>query len=585
MSRQPILRSSPNPSAAHRYLPALAAGLVALLFLTACFRPATMDQAQPMPTAVTPLDPVTDLSAPLILRDANLLTGPHVALACDASDATAIDCVEDGATPHLHVDVSAADYARWSLRWDYADGVLSGDETLAVRLTHQGNLAPTLYLVEQDGTRIGTRLAQFGLPEGAHTLYIPLAELRDFEDRTADFAAVTELQLVFEWDDMAGTLAIEDMRFLSVWSMPVTVGHEAATLAATLAVPPGFGVTPIVDDLREMTQFDFTPDGDLLVSLQNGRIWWYTDSSGDGRYDERRLYATGFTEVVGLLVDPADGAVWVGGRGQLLHALDSSGNGVADIRTVRVDGMPWGRHQNNDLIWNPDPDPFSGEPGGTWLYFGLGSVDDMVIGGDYNATVLRFPRHGQGFDDLEIVSRGNRNAYGLLWANLPLDPADPDGPRGYALFAGENGPDYSGEPDEVNHIRWGRHYGFPEQFGHVEDPAQEDNPYSGPVYAVAPHASANELAYIDHPAWPSAYRTLYVSLFGSVFSPTPVGHTVERITLHAETLPNGELTYRGEPDEFITGLNRPLPLASGPDGHLWVGDYATGVIYRIAYGE
>lgn len=34
-----------------------------------------------------------------------------------------------------------------------------------------------------------------------------------------------------------------------------------------------------------MTQIEFTPGGDMLVSLQEGRIWRYTDQDGDGQYD------------------------------------------------------------------------------------------------------------------------------------------------------------------------------------------------------------------------------------------------------------------------------------------------------------
>src|SRR5690606_20562809 len=129
----------------------------------------------------------------------------------------------------------------------------------------------------------------------------------------------------------------------------------------------------------------------------------------------------------------------------------------------------------------------------------------------------------------------------------PLHMDEPDGPRAWQLFASENGPDFNDAPDEVNHIRWGHHYGFPEQFGPIAEDAIEGEPYSGPVYPATAHASANGLAYIDNPGWPTEYRTLYVSLFGEVFNPVPVGHIVERVTLRSVTLPNGDLTYRGEP--------------------------------------
>lgn len=513
--------------------------------------------------------------------DQELLGASHVEASCDAPPEAGFTCESVESAPQLTVEINAATFARWRLQWQGATP-LTGDETLTLRLTSSGNLAPNLYLVSSAGQRLGVPLKNFGMGTGARNLHIPLREVRDAQGNRLDFTTVNGLEIVFEWADMQGTLAIESVRIDSVWHESVTVSEEAIALAAALEVPPGFSVTALVDDVPQMTQIDFTDNGDMLVSQQDGRIWRYRDADGDGSYDARVLYATGFEEVVGLLYDPSDEGVWVGGRGQLIHTLDSDGNGVADSRSVRVEGMAWGRHQNNGLTWNPDPDPFSGEPGNTWIYFGLGSTEDLEVGDEINATILRFPRTGQSASELEIVSRGNRNAYDVVWAELPLDMDNPDGPRAWQLFASENGPDFNDAPDEVNHIRWGHHYGFPEQFGPVIDGAEGD-PYSSPVYPATAHASANGLAYVDHPDWPAEYRTLYVSLFGEVFNPAPVGHIVERVTLHTETSPSGELTYRGEPSPFVVGLDRPLPLTTTPDGNLMVGDYATGVIYAIEY--
>jgi glucose/arabinose dehydrogenase len=553
---------------------------VILPALTAC----SVRPEAPSPAATATLVPTLAPPTPILrpLTDRELLGAANTQTVCDAPPEASFSCEAEASAPLLEVEISAATFARWSLHWENALP-LTGNETLTLRLTNSGNLSPNLYLVTADGQRLGVALNNFGLGQGSHTLHVPLAEVRDQEGNTLDYAAVNGVEIVFEWADMQGTLALESLHVDSVWVEPVTLSQEAVTQAAGLEVPAGFGVTPVVEDVQQLTHIDFTPTGDMLVSLQNGRIWWYSDTDADGSYDQRHLYATGFSEVVGLRYDPADGSVWVGGRGQLIHTLDSDGNGVADSRTIRIEGMPWGRHQNNGLAWNPDPDPFSGEPGRTWLYFGLGSTDDLEVGGELNATILRFPRNGQSIADLEIVSHGNRNAYDVVWAPLPVDLDNPDGERAWQFFASENGPDFNDAPDEVNHIRWGHHYGFPDQFGPVGKGATEGDPYSGPVYPVTPHASADGLAYIDHPDWPMEYQTLYVALFGEVFNPIPVGHIVERISLRTETTPDGEITYRGEPTPFVVGLDRPLPLVSAPDGNMMVGDYATGVIYKITY--
>ena len=53
------------------------------------------------------------------------------------------------------------------------------------------------------------------------------------------------------------------------------------------------------------------------------------------------------------------------------------------------------------------------------IYFGLGSTGDLETGGELNAAVLRCARAGLG--DVEVVSRGNRNAYDVVRAPVPVD--------------------------------------------------------------------------------------------------------------------------------------------------------------------
>ncbi|MBV7333322.1 hypothetical protein KFU94_34820 [Chloroflexi bacterium TSY] len=554
--------------------------------------------SSPFPSATTVITP----SIPQV--DTEFLDG-ILPSACDHPEDVSMLCHVEPHYVKLGVDIHASTFARWSLRWQDTNSqsssptdsylALTGTETLYLRARRVGAVNPNLYLVERDGDRIPIRLSKYGLQEEWSELYIPLAEIQDEEGRSPDFMSLQELQIVFEWADMTGEVEIESVKFKSVWREPVQVDEESLKMLKALGLPTGFRAEVIATDVRAITQINFIPSGDLLLSLQNGRVWWYTDHDADGRYDERHLYTAGLSEVVGLLYDPVDGSVWLGGRGQLYRTLDRSMNGVADQYDLRIDGLPWGRHQNNGLVWNPDPDPFTGEAGGRWIYFGLGSTEDLDVGGSLNAAILRFPRDGQGLESLEIVSRGNRNPYMLVWADLAHETENGASVATWQLFASENGPDFNNAPDEVNHIRWQHHYGFPERFGpsandtsnaaNTDELSQIDGlPYSGSLYAVTPHASASGLAYIDHPTWPAEYRTLYVSLFGQVFSEEIVGHTVERIVLIPETTASGP-TFRGEPSTFIDGLDRPLPMATGPNGNLIVGDYATGIVYRVWYEE
>ena len=552
--------------------------LVALATLSACGGSEPTPTPAPTPTPVPP----TATPSPLVLLGTELISAPTTRIACDTGQGAQINCTRSADGARMTLSMNASNFARWALKLGPVAVPLTGNETLTMRMRRTGPLTPNLYLVEADGDRIPISLARYGLGDDWATLHIPLREIKDDSGNRPDFGAISEIQVVFEWSDQAGVFDIGEMQFRAAWSEPVTIAPKSDELAAALRLPEGFTATAIADDLREVTQVKFTPEGDMLVTMQSGRVWRYFDDDGDGRYDRRRLYDAGYVELVGLLDDPQDDAVWIGGRGQLYRTRDTNGDGVADERELRIDGLPWGRHQNNGLAWNPDPDPFTGEPGGTWIYFGLGSTEDLVVGGEYNATVLRFPRDGQGQEDLQIVSRGNRNTYDIVFAPVPVNLAEPDGPTAWQLFASENGPDFNDAPDEVNHIRWGLDFGFPDQFGMVEDPAAEGKPYSSPVYPVLAHTSADGIAYIANPTWPTEYRTLYVALFGEVFSPLPVGHIVERIALTAVETENG-VTYRGEPSEFVGGMDRPLPLVAAPDGNMVVGDYATGVVYRVSY--
>lgn len=554
----------------------------ALFGVTACGD--TAETTPPTPAPTSTVAAIAPTSTPLVttLIDSELLGAAGVNATCDQSEGVQFTCTDVTHNPHFDLQVNASAYARWTLLLYTVANSLTGDETLYLAGQQTGTLSPNLYLVERNGRRTVVSLALYGWQNGDNQLHLPLREIRDKEGAWPNFAEVNTIELVFEWTDMAGTFTLQSLQFRSVWQETVQLTEQSYDRAAALTLAAGFTATPLADQLMEVTQLAFDAEEALWVSLRPGRIWRYRDTDGDGLYDERLLYASGFEEVVGLLPDPVDGAIWVGGRGKLYRLVDTDGNGVADVRDVRLEGLPWGRHQNNGLAWNPDPDPFTGETGVHWLYFGLGSTDDLAVGGERNATVLRFPRDGQGEADLEIVSRGNRNAYAVLWAPAPIDPVQPDGPVVWQLFASENGPDFNNAPDEVNHIRWQHHYGFPDQFGPVADDATDGKPYSGPVYPVTPHASANGLAYVTNPTWPPAYRTLYVSLFGEVFSQEVVGHTVERVALTQVETATGP-TYRGEPTTFIAGLERPLPLTLAPDGHLVVGDYSTGVVYKVQY--
>ena len=196
---------------------------------------------------------------------------------------------------------------------------------------------------------------------------------------------------------------------------------------------------------------------------------------------------------------------------------------------------------------------------------------------------------------MEVYATGVRVAYDLAF-NASGE-----------LFAPDNGPSADTTacfeaPDELNWIRPGLDYGFPDCFGFGDCVDVSDScapapcgagdcsfPGSGggcdgsvtyPLALFDPHASADGVVFGDGFAGFGS-EDLFVAEFGQTAPsggcPTNFGHRVVRVRVYAE----GSGWAAAPPEAFVTGLGRPLDLAVGPDGALYVADYLTGQVIRV----
>jgi cytochrome c553 len=203
------------------------------------------------------------------------------------------------------------------------------------------------------------------------------------------------------------------------------------------------------------------------------------------------------------------------------------------------------------------------------------------------AAILRFNLDGSGG---EIYATGLRNAVDFDW-----QPGSGD------LYATDNGRDLLGDdfpPCEFNRIVPGGFYGWPFANGdRVPDPdygrghEAEIAASIPPAHAFAAHVAPLGMTFYEPPpapapaAFPPAYYgAVFVAQHGSWNRSKKIGYQV--VALHFG--PDG--TIREEPfatgfliDEQVSG--RPVGVAVGPDGALYVSDDFTGSIYRIAYGQ
>lgn len=310
-----------------------------------------------------------------------------------------------------------------------------------------------------------------------------------------------------------------------------------------MKVVEGFTITAFRDlPSQNPTSVIFGPDNNLYVATYNGDIW--AISSKDG---ESWRYASGFQIPKALAWH--DNSLYVGSDGKISILRDTNGDNVADETKDIITGLPahiyhW--HANNGIVFGKDGR----------MYFAVGSTTDSSPETHrYAASILTAKPDGS---DIRTYAVGVRNPYRLAF-NSQGD-----------LFATENGPnELKFTPsDELNHIVEGADYGFPKYFANPP-------PNSGTVPPVAlfpPHASADGLTVYQGHQFPSDYYdNAFVTLlqFGDIY----------RIQLTKDA--NGE--YFARSSVFVSGLDSPVDITTGPDGSIYVADFNTGIIYKITY--
>jgi putative membrane-bound dehydrogenase-like protein len=338
------------------------------------------------------------------------------------------------------------------------------------------------------------------------------------------------------------SISVVELTSLTERSKPI-VPEQVVEPEPVIQIVDGFTITAFKDKpAQNPTSIVFGPDNNLYIANFNGEIW--AISMVDGK---SWLFASGFQEPKGLAWHGQ--SLYVASNGKISVLRDENGDNVADETKDIITGMPskiyhW--HANNGIVFGNDGR----------MYFAVGSTtDSSPETARYAASVLSAEPDGS---DLRTYAVGVRNPYRLAF-NSEGD-----------LFGTENGPnDLKVTPsDELNHIMEGADYGFPRYFGFPP-------PNSGTVPPVAlfpPHASADGIVFYQGNQFPTAYHdNAFVTLLhrGEIY----------RVQLTKDA--NGD--YSSRLSLFVSGLNAPLDIATGPDGNLYVIDFNTSTIYRIAY--
>ncbi len=347
---------------------------------------------------------------------------------------------------------------------------------------------------------------------------------------------------------------------------------EASEFQKRVRVPEGFSAGIYAEGIRNARFLRFTSNGDLLVSSpRQGTIFLLErDADGDGRSDGMRPLVEGLNRPHGM--DIRDGWLYVGETDRVRRVqFDAGARQVAGELETIVDGLPTGgNHWTRTVRFGPDG----------LLYVAIGSSCNVCIEEDRRrAAIVRYRPDGSGE---EIFASGLRNAVGFDWH-----------PGTGELYATDNGRDLLGDdfpPCELDLVVRGGFYGWPYANGdNVEDPdfgagqGERIRTSIPPVHGFGAHSAPLGMTFYEGSAFPDRYRgAAFAALHGSWNRTRKSGYKVVLLEWTAD----GGIRE----SDFLTGLEleedvigRPVDVADGPDGALYVSDDYAGAVYRIAY--
>lgn len=340
---------------------------------------------------------------------------------------------------------------------------------------------------------------------------------------------------------------------------------------ANLITPPGFVANMFADGLNGPRFIAFGPDGVLYVADRgNGRIVALPDSNNDGTADTLQVFADGLNNPHSLVFH--EGAWYVGVPNGVIRLADTDGDGTADSRTAIIDNLPAsGSHTTRTVEFLPDGR----------MVVSIGSTCNVCEESDERRAAVLVYNSAEGGGE-RIFAAGLRNAVGLA-----IHPETGE------LWATNNGRDLMGDdipPETVYIVREGAHYGWPAcHSGRIPDPEfgteTACNGIESPVVEMQAHSAPLGLIFYTGSTFPPEYQgNLFIAFHGSWNRRVPTGYKVVRLPLSGSR-PAGPV------QDFVTGWlkedgtadGRPVGLAVGPDGALYISDDKGGFIYRIQY--
>jgi glucose/arabinose dehydrogenase len=388
------------------------------------------------------------------------------------------------------------------------------------------------------------------------------------------------------------SMKVGTFRKITVADLPQPYATESARNSARIVprpadawpqAPAGFKVELYASELQGPRTIRQAPNGDLFVAeTRAGNIKVFRGRSADGKPEQVSVYATGLRQPYGIAFVPAGPNpqwLYIGNTNAVMRFPYKSGDVKATAEPVTiVPDLPTGGHSTRDVAFSPD---------GKRMWVAVGSLSNVDDPDENNAefhraNILEYTPDGKF---VKVYAAGIRNP-----AGIGVNPTTGE------LWCSTNERDALGDnlvPDYVTHVKEDGFYGWPWYYmGDHQDPRHQGKhpELKGkilvPDVLVSPHNASLGLTFYTARQFPEEFRgDLFAAEHGSWNRSSRTGYEVIRVPLQ-----NGHAT--GEFEDFLTGFvtpngevwGRPVGVAVGPDGALFVTDDGSHSIWRVAYG-
>lgn len=335
-----------------------------------------------------------------------------------------------------------------------------------------------------------------------------------------------------------------------------------------LKVPDGWTVSIAASGLGKPRMLYYTPDGNLYITRRDtGDVLLLKDGNKDGKFEEIKTVAAEFKGVHGITVK--DGFMYLCNNNEL-RRYTINADGTLTDKQMLFDDMPSaGQHPNRTMDFGPDGK----------LYISIGTLCNDCKESDREAATM------VQVDPLtwerKIFASGLRNTIGFDWH-----------PQTNEFWGMDNGGDAKGDdwpPEELNHLKEGKNYGYPFAYAKREVDTTREDPAGNSKEKWAETTEPSVMEYQAHmapigfrffPAGSAYSGDALVCWHGSWNRSRPVGFKVQKIKFS-----NGKPVSA---EDFLTGFlkgktrfGRPAGVAITASGTVYISDDANGVLYSI----